>query len=456
MHSLVHNDSAGVPLPLRLASEDRLALVCARQQLTDAVQDELDHLLREPLRWDRVLELASWQKLSGLFYRHLKSPSYAGLVPQEALWRLKEQYLRNTARQLYYQTELGRIVAALADDEIPVIVLKGAALIQDVYRGPGLRPMADLDLLVPNELVHRAQALVSGLGYRPGGSPADHEDTEANHRHLPVLIGVSKPVVVEIHRHIVRLDSPLHFDISGFWSRAEEVTIEGCPVKVLSTQDLLLHLCVNFFLDRRFSSFRALAQLCDVAEVARYYHDVITWPDLVTAGRAYGLGGPAACVLFLARNLLDAPVPVGTIDALWPTGLDTGQLAAFTRRRVLSTGNWVAKDLVQPGSTYGKASVVRAMLRRLWPSRRYMTSHYGAPATGPAGLKAYGRRLAEGVGILLRAAARPSALWEDLSIDRWHHSLSGGNNGASGAAQSAKAVPADSTMPRDTTLERSP
>ncbi len=419
------SDAPATKLSLPLASEDRLLLTCARVALGPSDCEELVSLLAHPLRWDRIVEKAQWHKLGGLAFSHLRGPEYVHQVPGGALDNLKGQYLRNIARRMYYRAELGRVLVALGERGIPVIVLKGAALVETVYTDPGVRPMADLDLLVPDALAHDAQALVSSLGYRPGGSPEDREDTSRLHRHLPVLIGVEKPVVIEVHRHIVRLDSPLHFDIEGFWRRAQDATIADVRVKVLGTEDLLLHLSLNFFLDRRFHSLAALGQLCDIAETVRCFQDVIDWPGLVERALQDQLAGPMGVPLFLANNLLDAPVPVSVFQRLWPMGFSGPEMTRFVLRRVLSSDPWVARDLVPTNTSYRPLAVLGAMLRRLVPSRRYMASRYGPSARGKSGLLMYLRRFGEGLSVLLHFVGRPTALRDDVSIDRWLHSLYG-------------------------------
>jgi hypothetical protein len=318
---------------------------------------------------------------------------------------------------------MSKVLEALQARSIPVMVLKGAALVNTVYADPGLRPMADVDLLVPEVRAHEAQAAVCSLGYRPWGSPEDQEDAEKRHSHLPVLVGMGKPVVVEVHRHIVRLDSPLHFNIEGFWRRAREVTVAGVRAQVPSTEDLLLHLSLNFLLHRRFRSSASLGDLCDIAETIRCYGDTIAWATLVEAAREFGLAGPAALALFLAQQLLDAPVPAQVLGQLRPQGFIRREVGRFVQRRVFGTLPWVAKELVSPGRPYTITAALRAIPHRLLPSRRYMVSRYGPSARGKALYLRYFGRLGEGLAILMRLARRPWALREDILIDQWMHSL---------------------------------
>jgi hypothetical protein len=408
--------------------EDLLLLTCCRQKLTEANAEALKKLLWEPIDWGQVIYKARWHRLAGMLYFHLRQPDLAPIVPPQALEALKGDYRQITARYLYSRTELIGILAALEAQGIPVIVLKGAALVGTVYREPGMRPMSDIDLLVPEHRVEEAQSVVQGLGYCPSVDEANQEGHWSAHQHLPKLMQAERPVVAEVHRHIVRLDSPLVFDINEFWSRAQKTTFDGVSAYALSPEDLLLHLCLNFFRDRRFHSVRALCQLCDIAEVIRHYGPM-DWDALVTRGKSYGVAGPLACSLGITRALLDAPVPAEVTRSLAPQ-MKEQDLMVFTRRRVATTRQWAASELVAPSEPYRGMSLIRAVVRRTVPTREYMRLHYGS-----AGLESYCRRFGQAVRVLARFARRPSELNEDLGVDRWMHSLYEGKPGWQPKAQ---------------------
>ena len=126
-------------------------LLCATQELTAAASHRLDTVLGELVRWDDLLYDARWHKLSGFLYEHLHTAPFADRVPQEFLQALKGDYLRYTAKFLYYRTELVAILGKLREASIPVIVLKGSALVGSVYDGATGTPVhpAPLPFLSP-------------------------------------------------------------------------------------------------------------------------------------------------------------------------------------------------------------------------------------------------------------------------------------------------------------------
>lgn len=414
---------------LKLSLEEKLLLVCARLHLEQCQRDELAALIESPVNWDQLLYKARWHNLTPLVFHHLRSLENRDHIPPEVMGQFKAAYLGNVVVNLHLQAELGRAQEALGAEGVPVILLKGAALARIVYGDIGLRPMSDLDLLVPESQVYVAQKAVRDLGYNEVGTPEEQDDTERHHRHLPGLVREGTPVLVEVHRHIVRRDAGLYFDIAGFWSRAQEISVGRKQALVLAPEDLLIHLALNFFLDRRFRSNAALRQLCDVAESLRFYTNSISWRLFVDNVRVYRLIGPVGCVLYLAQELLNAPVPSYVAQQLWPQGFEALQLERFLRRRVLDTQDWVAHALVAPGVDYKPGRVAATVLQRLFPGRRGLSHRFHRPASGVQGLLMYLSLIGDGTRIFFRSVIRPDQIREDLAIDRWHHSLYGYRSG---------------------------
>ena len=415
-----HTDAWLSELPL----EDRILLASVGTPASLGESGELATLLTGNVAWDDLTDKARWHKLDGMLYRRIKDADLGDSIPAESLEQLKMAHRRTLMRGMYFRQELQQILAALYKENIPVILLKGAALVETVYQDPGVRPMTDLDLLVPAQSAESAQEIVKGLGYAQGGNPEDYEDTEKNHRHLPLLVGLGKPTVVEVHRHVVRLDSPLHFDIGGFWERAEEIELAGTRAMILCPEDQIIHLALNFLLDRRFSSATSLGQLTDISEVVAQNRDRFRWQLLLDTLDAYELRSAVGCTLVLARDLLNTPVPESVVAELRSEiESSPGQLARFARRRMFSTEPFVAHELIRPGAGYNPLTLAWAMFRRLVPSRQYMLHKYGSSARGFRGLRLYQTRLAEGFRAILGREGRPGALKEDLAVDRWMHSL---------------------------------
>ena len=169
-----------------------------------------------------------------LLYRNLVNVGY----PSERLKRLHGVY-----RQSWYRNRLimrnGRdVIRLLADDGIPVVILKGAALATDLYYGDtGVRSISDVDMLVPHELGARAVALVMSHGWESDASmPVEY--FLRNYHAANLTAGPTASVDVHwdllVNGHDPKADAEL-------WSRLRTSTLDETEVSVFEPTDQLVH-----------------------------------------------------------------------------------------------------------------------------------------------------------------------------------------------------------------------
>ena len=181
---------------------------------------------------------------------------------------------RNT---LLYQ-DLGLVLQAFQHDKIPVIVLKGAHLAALVYRHIALRPMSDIDLLVHRSDLERAVAKLHDLGFT-GPLPGEVPMVSQEGHHLPMM---HKAPETGIEVHWAPFWPPRLAGIANdaCWARSCPATIAGAPTRVLSPEDLLLHVCLHDACDLACGPFGlGLRPLCDVAAIIRHYRETLSWPE---------------------------------------------------------------------------------------------------------------------------------------------------------------------------------
>jgi hypothetical protein len=103
---------------------------------------------------------------------------------------------------------IDQLIAAFAVADVPLLLLKGAALAHILYSAPGLRAALDVDILIDPDDEPRARQIVRALGY---SFLQEHEPGFARqHHHLPVAI-VERDgftIALEIHRDALSPDQP--------------------------------------------------------------------------------------------------------------------------------------------------------------------------------------------------------------------------------------------------------
>lgn len=401
-----------------LSREDEILVHCARLDMSEERHEAVKALLTGKIDWELLLQRAIWHRLQLLVSHHLRSSELCPLIPEPVLERMKSLRYQGLARNMVLQDELSRLLSVFNEEDIPVIVLKGAALQENVYPDISLRPMNDLDILVRPEHLDRAESIALRRGYVYLTANDTSKRDRKSGRHLNNLILREKGVLLEIHQHLVNTDDPYHFDLSDFWTRAEPVTMSGARALALAPGDLLLHLSIKFLLDRRFRSNNALGQLCDISEVIRHYGDSLDWDFIERTAREKGVTKGLHFVLYTCRFLLQAPIPEHVLARFQPGTFDSASAETFILRRVLDTRPWLAHGLLDSHEAFSRRRMVRAITRRFSTFTRQLIRKNGN-VTGHSGL----RRLVDVLPRLGRVLLRPSELKKDLQLDRWLHDI---------------------------------
>ena len=407
---------------INLSPEDTLLVHCARLAISDERHDAIINLLKEKLDWALLMQKAVWHRLPLLLSRHLSSPGLSTFVPETVRETLKNLRYQRLVRNMILQDELSHLLLIFNSQDIPAIVLKGAALLESVYSDISLRSMNDLDILVRPEHLDLAETIALDRGYSYLAAQNTPEKARKNGRHLDNLVLREKGILLEIHQHFVNADDPYHFDLSGFWSRAEPVKILDVPALALAPEDLLIHLSIKFLLDRRYRSNNALGQLCDISEVIGHYGDSLDWDLIEKTSGEKGVSRGLHFVLYTCRQLLEAPISESILERFQPHTFDVTSAEMFIRRRVLDTRPWLAHGLLDSREAFNRRSIARAISRRFSAFTRQIMSKNG-DGSGPPGW----RRLIDILPRLGRILFRPDELKKDLHLDHWLHDIYNAN-----------------------------
>lgn len=131
---------------------------------------------------------------------------------------------------------------------IPAVVLKGGALAFALYPDLALRPLSDIDILVPEERLEEAIARIKALGYREL-SP----EITPNHRRIAGIhcsfVREKVPLTLELHWSLVAGKHSLYApDMAWFWSHTEPLP-SLTPLLTLEPTAHLLYLAVHAMFD---------------------------------------------------------------------------------------------------------------------------------------------------------------------------------------------------------------
>lgn len=180
---------------------------------------------------------------------------------------LVESYARVSSLNHRVLDEFVEVGAQFRRHGIDVLVLKGADLLSRLYGVWGARPMTDVDLLAREsdlDLIDRL-LIKSGYTHEIDGNPAYRSPDGS--------------LLLDITCTIWYLDSA---GLDAVWNRAIQRTIQGLPIRCMSTDDLVLYLTAYAVIHRGactplFVKDLTLALQREAVNWESVYHQVIRW-----------------------------------------------------------------------------------------------------------------------------------------------------------------------------------
>ena len=273
-------------------------------------------------------------------YLAFRLESYAECI--EARRELEQLFRarRHTAvRNLRLRHELGRVIEALRQSGIPALALKGIVLAYAVYPDASLRPMSDLDLLVPPAKRERALQVLQELGFeypeivkcinRDHLSRLAPEQEFAHGLLLP-----SSKILLEVHSELECSEPLLPTPVQEFWSRAVAVDLHGLTTMMLSPEDFLFHLCLHSYSHRFEFGLLPLLDLQFLIDSRRDWQ----WPGIASRSIRSGCAVRLYVTLSAARDLIGTPVPDSFFESC-PQSAELRQLCFLVEDQICSAGN---------------------------------------------------------------------------------------------------------------------
>lgn len=377
-----------------------LLSVCRASLPAESVS-RLRNLLAEPLDWPRLLTTSADHALFPLLFWHLNEAA-GDIVPPAWLSFLRDLFRQNSQRSLQLTSALLSLLPQLDAAGIRAVPYKGPVLAAAAYGHLGLRHFQDLDLLLRQRDLARAEEIFLSLGYAPQSprAPAPHATRFPGQYSY---FRATDKVLLEVHTENTLRYFPRTPDFDLLWQRVETTQLAGKPVPTLSTPDLFAFLSVHgtkHLWDR-------LSWIGDIAELARTL-DPSAWSLVRQRAVDFGVERVIALSLALAHDVLGAPLPADV--AAWVRADAT---AVAHARRLHA---WLFSPEHRPG-VFGRFLFRLQMQRRLVDGARYAlrlavtpTEEDVAPASGNALLDSTRRtarrflRLSQKYGLGFRSA----------------------------------------------------
>jgi Uncharacterised nucleotidyltransferase len=321
--------------------------------------------------WDALVTLSLTHRVFAQVHTRLNESNLASWAPKTALRRLRRATLNNVVRNLQISQQLQELLAVFEKAGLPVMVLKGAYLAEHVYENAAQRSMSDIDLLILPDRLRAVQALMRDLGYQArldlstdNECPFDRPGT---------------PAAVDLHWSLTHPTVDPNISDAPLWERSESVLFGGVPARVLSKEDLLLHLCMHVSYHHKFAV--PLRNLLDLAVLSVRVSQKIDWTTVLERAIAWRWDRGTYLCLMLAKNLAGAPIPEAALAGLSRFGASPPVELA---KKIVMSGADPSKALrIQAlAQGYGLRAAVRTVVKHLRMICRYQFKNgwEGSPA----------------------------------------------------------------------------
>jgi hypothetical protein len=339
--------------------------------------------------------------------------------PQLAACRKVARF--NWLRSEALTAEVSAGVAALEDAGIPVMLLKGAAVVHHAGGELARRPMDDVDAAVHPRHAAAAFDVLASQGFRTSPPVFAPAELAARMRALHGLAATGpRGAELDLHWHV--LNCSLHPDAdTDFWSGRVPARLAGAACSATCLEDTIVNVVVHAAWSAGMPGLRWATDVTTLVRAAPPPGP--DWSRVLSTARRHRVGVVVADALRTVRDALDVDVPDRTLRALRRASV-VEHLEAWPRQdragrpRLPSTAERAAAayaDHVRTGvgpDTRARWPDAARFLARWWslPSARDVPRHAVFVAAGrPWWVRALGPAVPA-------AAGHPCAIGEEVGF----------------------------------------
>lgn len=303
---------------------------------------------RSRLEWNQLTVEAIRLGLAGLLLEQVSKHNIH--APQMFVERLQASAMIVTAQQMNMMRELERLLIIFHDADLPVMLLKGAALRTNIYKRPDLRPMSDLDLLVKPQDAVRAIELLTRHGCTRGIELIRDDYFPAYYYEVELLTQSSRPVRIDLHARPFR---PLRISRTmpddALWEGSITVPIGESHAQIPRPELMFIHLAAH----AAYHGCSRMIWLYDIKRFVDHFGQEMDWSVVIKYANAWRLSLPVLRAIESCMEHFGRVCPFSTLQqlhdsrmnwqdhlSLWQTPRDASSPAAHLLCNFVCTPGW--------------------------------------------------------------------------------------------------------------------
>lgn len=207
-----------------------------------------DRITDQEIRERYEVGTIDWNEFSRLIYHHRIYPliytrlhSLRDVVPLGVMDQLQKAVRHNTFYMMRLTAEMERVTAALEQQNIKVMLLKGPVLSYELYGDLAHRTSKDLDLLINIGDVDASLIALEEAGYtKKYDTPFIMEGWKWKDHHISMFHPEHR-TQIEVHWKL-NPSGAKDITFQELWNRRQTITLVGHEVSYLGKEDLFMYL----------------------------------------------------------------------------------------------------------------------------------------------------------------------------------------------------------------------
>lgn len=261
---------------------------------------------KQSINWEHFYTLATRHRLTPYIIRNLEKSK--SIIPSYMLEKLIEKNRNNTKRMLQFSAEIIQLAKIFTENKIDYAFFKGPVLSYELYNDIGIRHSGDIDLIIEQSNISKANSLLSQLGYirhEPGFNlTKKQEKANFSISHHYTYKHKERNAPIELHWNLTNPGSLFPITTQELLNKRREISFQNNKVFTISKSDKLLFLAVHGSIHRWYRLF----WLKDFAEVSK----TIThneWTKLITHAKKWKIHKPIIQACVLANVIFGTDIP---------------------------------------------------------------------------------------------------------------------------------------------------
>ncbi len=347
------------------------------QLISGSVKDIRESSFSE-MEWHLLAQKAYSEGVASFLYRQLSQSENFASVPEETRDFLRRIYIGTSMQNHLIFKELEILTRLFHEVGIAVVALKGISLALTVYPDMGLRPMGDIDLLIPKEKLTKAVEIAKSLDYQITIPEASAGLRDLLNHEICLQKSGNQPVILELHHSLVA-DKTYSYavPVDWFWGQTETLVASSKKhnfenLLMLKPEAQILYASSHAMLQQG-GSKTPLRWFYDGDRLIRHYKDRINWDLLLSQAKIFEWGSALNAFLEQTKNYFDTPIPDYVLNTLSKVS-DPHQRIVTLKQKHPDTHTLAERQTLLSLNLYGR---FRFILALLIPSPAYMRWRYG-------------------------------------------------------------------------------